>query len=194
MNLRLLLPLLAGLALTTVSVASAAAKPLSDLVSSDKRRAIVERAQRLARPLPPPALAPDLPQPFNPPGFDQPDPEEVRAAQAAVSAATQAAAAAAAVSIPVAVAGTPAAAKVAAGDRELLAAIAPQIRATGSLLFGGEFQLYIGKNRFKVGDHFTVLFEGSEHELELIAIDRTTFTLRLNQEELTRPIIAGKKP
>src|SRR6188474_659332 len=63
----------------------AAAKPLSDLVSPEKRRAAVELAQHLTRPpehVPVPA---DLAHPFNPPGFEQPDPEELKAAAAATS-------------------------------------------------------------------------------------------------------------
>ena len=60
-------PALAGLLLGVIAAAPAAAKPLSDLVSTDRRRMIVEQAQRLMRPADPaplPAeLAPSAPEP-----------------------------------------------------------------------------------------------------------------------------------
>ena len=39
-----------------------------------------------------------------------------------------------------------------------------------------------------VGQSFLVTFNGQDHELELIAVERTTFTVRLRGEEITRPI------
>ena len=59
---------------------------------------------------------------------------------------------------------------------------------------GSERLLSIGKKRLKTGDRLTVNFEGQDYTLELVAIDRTNFTLRLNREEITRPIKPGKSP
>ena len=81
-----------------------------------------------------------------------------------------------------------------AGDRETLEAIAPRIMGTGMIEFAGKRLLQIGRNRYEVGAHFTVTYNGQEIDLELLAIDRTSFTLRLNSEEITRPIRPGKSP
>ncbi|HWA86016.1 MAG TPA: hypothetical protein VG710_07335 [Opitutus sp.] len=147
----------------------------SDLLPPQRRIPAVELAQRLAEPTPPPPLPADLIQPFNPVAFGQPDPEELRA---------QAAAAARA-------AATNAATKPAT-DRDFLDLIASRIAPSGTLMVGGESWLVFGQKRVRPGDHFTVSYEGSDYDLELVAVDRTSFTLRLNQEEITRPIKTGK--
>ena len=66
-----------GFLLGLASAATALGKPLADIVSAEKRRSIVELAQLLTRPPEPVPLPADLAQPMNPPGFDQPDPEEI---------------------------------------------------------------------------------------------------------------------
>ena len=73
------LPLIALLVVFTG--ATAFGKAVSDLVSPEKRRSVVEQAQRLTRSPEPVPLPTDVPHPFNPPNFDQPDPEEIRAAR-----------------------------------------------------------------------------------------------------------------
>jgi hypothetical protein len=55
-----------------------------------------------------------------------------------------------------------------------------------------QWRLNFGKSSVKVGTHFSVTLNGQEYDLELASIDRTTFTLRLNREEITRPIKPGK--
>lgn len=170
------------LALAMAGVAPAfAAKPLSNLVSPERRRVAVELAQHLTRTpevLPVPA---DLVHPFNPAGFDQPDPEEVKAAQAALNKGQ---------GLPPGgpTTGTPVPVTQQAGDREILENLAAKLPTTGSIIFGGQPILLAGRNRLKVGDRFTVASNGQDYELELIAIDRTTFTLRYHGEEITRPI------
>jgi hypothetical protein len=150
------------------------ARPASDLQPADKRRPVVETAERLAKNTGPAPLPDEQINPFNPPAFGQPDPEEVRVASA------------------------PAAASSApgrlAGDRDALAALAARITPSGTLTFGGESWLVFGRKRLRIGDHLTVTYEEHDYELELTAIDRTTFTLRLNREELTRPLKPGKSP
>ena len=156
---------------------SAAAAPLSDVMAPDKRKPIVDAATRLAAP---PALAPlpaPLINPFNPPAFGQPDPEELRAF-AAAQAAAQAAAASSRPST----------------DRDFLNLIAAKITPSGTLTLDGESWLVFGRKRLRVGDRLTVTYEGRDYDLALTAIDRTTFTLRLDQEEVTRPIKPGKTP
>lgn len=73
-------------------------------------------------------------------------------------------------------------------DRELVAAIAGAIKPSGYFIIGGEPTLVFGQKRVKAGDPLTINFEGADYTLTITAIDRTSFTLRLNREEYTRPI------
>lgn len=73
-------------------------------------------------------------------------------------------------------------------DRELLAAIAAAIRAPNVITMGGQQILTFGQKQVKAGDPLTINFEGADYTLTVTAIDRTSFTLRLNREEYTRPI------
>ena len=189
--------MMAALALALAPLALlAAAKPQSDIVSPDKRRAAVEFAQHLTRPPVPVPVPADLVHPFNPPGFDQPDPEEVRAAAAAYAKGlgpAPASGAPAASSAPGAAAG-PGQPAQPPGEREILVTLAAKLPTTGTMIFNGQPLLLLARSRVKIGDKFTVAFNGQDYELELIAIDRTTFTLRYHGEEITRPIKSGKSP
>ncbi|MCX6953746.1 MAG: hypothetical protein NTV51_16465 [Verrucomicrobia bacterium] len=179
-----------GLLLGLAAAASAAGKPLSDLVSTEKRKATVELAQRLARAPEPAPLPGDLIQPFNPPNFDQPDPEELRAAAAAAAKAGVA-------PPPLPGPGGAAVAQPArpVGDRDILETIAAQIRPSGMLHpTGKSARLTFGRKTVEIGGRFTVTNPGNgqEYELELVAIEPPTFTLRYRNEEITRPIKSGK--
>lgn len=177
---------LVGLMLGLAPAATVWAKPLTDLVSPEKRRSIVEQFQRHTRPSEPVPLPADLAQPFNPAGFDQPDPEELRAAAAA--AATASARVAAGQPAP---AGQPAL----AGDREILEAIAAKILPSGMIKIGGRPPLLtFGRRNVEVGSTFTVTnpANGQDYEVALVAIEPPTFTLRYRNEEITRPIKSGK--
>ncbi|MBK8857159.1 MAG: hypothetical protein IPN11_05565 [Opitutaceae bacterium] len=148
----------------------------SDLVSTQKRAAVVELADQLVSPRVLAEMPATLVVPFNPTGFDQPDPEEVKAQQAAAAAA--------------AAAGTPVRPL---GDRGVLATLADKLSPSGTAIIGGEPILLFGSRRLKIGDRLTVTYEGADYNLDITAITRTTFTLRLNREEITRPIKPGKK-
>lgn len=74
------------------------------------------------------------------------------------------------------------------GTRDLLQAIGDALRPSGFIVMGGSPSLSFGQKRVKPGGTLTITFEGVEHTLEVTAIDRTNFTLRLNNEEYTRPI------
>ena len=74
------------------------------------------------------------------------------------------------------------------GDRQILEAIGGQLKPTGNFVIGGQQTLIFGQKRVKAGMPMTINFEGTEYTIEITAIDRTSFTLRLNREELTRPI------
>jgi len=169
----------AALAVFALVAGSALAQQKSDLLPPAKRRPVVEMAQRLAQQPTPPPLPAELNLPFNPAAFGQPDPEELRALAAAKAAAAASTTAAAVAAKP-------------STDRDFLSLIAARIMPSGTLILGGEPLLIFGKKRLRLGDHLTVTYENQDYDLELIAIDRTTFTLRLNHEEITRPIKPGK--
>ncbi len=166
---------MAGLVLASAALAAKAPvarkAPESDLASIEARRIAVDLAVSLAKQDTPAALPESLAQPFNPPGFNRAARQEALAS-----------------------ASGPAAPVKLAGDREILAAIAPRVTPTGTFSFGGERRLQFSKKRLKVGDQLTVTHEGQDYVLELTGIDATNFTLRLNREEITRPIKPGKNP
>ncbi len=177
-----------GVIATLLLAAPVVAKPLSDLVSPEKRRAIVEQAQRLTKPSAPTPLPIDLAQPFAPPNFDQPDPEELKAQQAAAArnAALQ----------PQVQPGpsAPGAAPAPTGDREILETIANKLEPTGTIRRGEFPVLTFGRKFVGVGGSFTFTDPkgGPDIVVELIAIEPPTYTLRYHNEEITRPIKSGK--
>ena len=73
-------------------------------------------------------------------------------------------------------------------EREILQAIAASLKPSGNFIMDGERTLVFGQKRVKAGGSVTITFEGTEYTLEITAIERTSFTLRLNREEFTRPI------
>jgi len=167
----------------TPSVVFAAKAVASDVFPIGKRRPTVELAQRLAAVTPPTPLPAEAVLPFNPVAFSQPDPEEQRALE--LAAASQQAL----VSGPSA---NQSQARQLATAREQLTVIAAKIMPRGSIIIDGEPRLSIGNQFVKIGAKFTVSLSGADYVLELVAIDRTTFTLRLNGEQITRPIKTAK--
>jgi len=73
-------------------------------------------------------------------------------------------------------------------DRDVLAGIAAALKPSGFFVLGGQPTLVFGQKRVKAGGLLTITFEGTEYTVEITALNRTTFTLRLNREEFTRPI------
>lgn len=140
-----------------------AAEP-SDVLLPTKRAEILERAAKLQTAQDLPTV---IPNPFYPEGF--------LGAQAPVVQA---------------VAGAPVVAAV-VGPRsaqQILEAIATNLQPSGYFVIGGQQTLVFGQKRIKAGGTMTVTFEGTDYNLEITAIDRTNFTLRLNNETFTRPI------
>lgn len=162
---------------TTMTSPVAAAGGRADVPSPTSRKPTVALALRLAAREELPPLPADLVQPFNPAAFGQPDPEELRA----IAAARAAAAAASQQSKPTT-------------DNDFLKIIAERIMPSGTVILGGEPMLIFGKKRLRIGDRLTVTYDGRDYELVVTAIERTTFSLRLNQDEITRPIKPGKSP
>lgn len=88
----------------------------------------------------------------------------------------------------------PVAAAASESDRELLQRLAPLVNPSGIVHLGGEAMLLFGQKRVKTGDALPVTFDGNPYILVISAIDRTSFTLRLNGEEITRPIKPANRP
>lgn len=73
-------------------------------------------------------------------------------------------------------------------DRDILVMAAAQINPSGTAQLGNTAILLFGQKKLKVGDTIPFVFQGIAYELVVSVIDRTFFSLRLNDEEITRPI------
>jgi hypothetical protein len=73
-------------------------------------------------------------------------------------------------------------------NRDLLQAIAANLQPSGYFVLGGEPTLVFGQKRVKAGGSITIRFEDADYTLQIVSIERPNFTLRLNNEEFTRPI------
>jgi hypothetical protein len=158
------------LLMTGVGATIALGEPLSDIPFPAKRADTVKFAKTLVFLQSEPAQAPNegtFKNPFNP--------SEVSASSSASSTTVGGAASA-------------------PGEIVQLAQIAPNITPSGSVKIGSESFLLFGQKRFKVADHLPIVFEGKSYELEIVEIQSTSFTLRLNGVEITRPIKSAIKP
>lgn len=81
-----------------------------------------------------------------------------------------------------------------ASDREILRQVAPSIEPSGVMMFGSERLLLFGEKKLKVGDTLTITFEGKKYLLVIAGIGQSSFKIRLNNEEITRPINSGNAP
>jgi hypothetical protein len=79
-------------------------------------------------------------------------------------------------------------------DREILEKIASTITPSGMMTIGGKPLLLFRERKLRVGDPLKISLEGVDYVVVLTAIDRTSFRLSLNREEITRPIKPGKTP
>jgi hypothetical protein len=157
-----------------------AAKSTSDLLPPARRQATVDLAHKLTQPSTPTAVPADFKSPFNPADFDKPSPDEVKGPRGAKGE-------------DKAEGGAPKA--LPPGDREMLESLAARIGNTSAVQFRGKTLLVVGSAggrsvQLEVGQVFTVTnpANGQDYDLELTAIDRTTFTLRYRGEEITRPL------
>ncbi|MBP7143494.1 MAG: hypothetical protein KBA71_16435 [Opitutaceae bacterium] len=172
------LPLLSlAICIAGAPLAGAPAKMLkADINPSAARAAMVEKAQKLSRQVEVANLPATTVDPFSPASFNAPDPEEMRLAAEAARRARQ---------VP---------GPRLASDRDLLIAIANQIKPTGTMNLGGEAILLVGSQKIRVGESLSASYEGKPLAVTVTAIDRTSFSLRLNGEEFTRPIKSGSNP
>ena len=140
------------------------------VLSPAKRQATLDLANRLlaARESPAAALPADLVDPFNPVGFGAAPASGHQPGEAA---------------------------HAKASDSEILQEIASRVTPSGMVEFGGQPLLLFREKKLKVGDSLTITFEGTDYVVVITAIDQTSFKIRLNSEEITRPIIKpGKVP
>lgn len=144
----------------------------SDILPPGRRKPSLELAATLSAYAPVDATAAGLPSPFSPPGFGDPDPDELAALLAAKNAA--------------------ASQVKPATDGDKLNEIAAKLDPSGTAVFGGEQVLLFPGKQLHRGDRFVITYEGRDFELELTDIQRTTFSLRYNRTEITRPIKLGK--
>ena len=150
----------------------------SEVSTLEKRKAVVEKANRIAKQTKAEPLPAEVLLPFSPPGFELTDAEEAAAADAARRLANAGSATPAGPAPP--------------SDHEVLEAIASKIKPSGTSVFQGQAILMIGKKFVKTGAHFTVTYKGADYDLELIGIEGSNFTLRYKSEDITRPIQPGK--
>jgi hypothetical protein len=167
MNHRHYIILVAGACGLGLAPRALAAKVTPDVAPPQRREVTVDTAEKLTQRAAPTPVPPESPNPFNPANFDQeagprPGPATTTAG-------------------PVAPPRPP-------GDREILESLASRLTPSGTFVLGGKPLLIIDRNRFEVGTKFIVTFNDQDYELELVTIDRTTFTLRYRGEEITRPI------
>src|SRR5690606_26631733 len=73
-------------------------------------------------------------------------------------------------------------------DRDVLMSIADNIKPSGMMKLGNTEILLFGQKKLKVGDSIPIVFQGATYEVYISGIERTSFTLRLNKEEIIRPI------
>lgn len=155
-----------------LAMASEAVAQRSDILPVQRRAVSVDTAARIVEPRSLPALPATLNNPFAPQGFDEPDEGE-----AGIVAPTQA--------------GARPAVRT---SRDNLEVIAANIQPTGTISLRGEPILLFGSKQVRVGEELIVTYEGGTHVLMVTAIQSTNFTVRLNNDELTRPIKPGTKP
>ena len=151
-----------------------AAKVTPDLLPPQRRQATVALAEGLAERKAPAPLPENLVSPFNPTDFDRNEAQEQAAARAAAANSDSR--------------NAPPPPPAPLGDRQILEVLAAQLTPTGTMEINGSPRLVMGSKRFEIGTRFTVTYNNEDYELELVSIDRTTFTLRYRGEEITRPI------
>lgn len=164
-------------ALPWLGAVNLSAAPASDIISPLVRRESVDLAKRIAQTGTPSAVPADVVNPFNPAAFFQPDPEELRAMAAAKSAEAAALAKSKPTSGPA-----------------LLNLICDQISPSGTLELGDEQILVVGQKKLRVGDRVAITYDQQVYELEITGIDRSSFKVRLNRDEITRRIQPRKNP
>jgi hypothetical protein len=77
---------------------------------------------------------------------------------------------------------------------DLLNALAAQLNPTGVLMLGDNAVILFGEKKMKVGDVVDIAFDKRTYSVELTDITRTSFTIRYNNQQVTRSIKSSKAP
>lgn len=166
----------AGLLIAAAAPAALSAAPaLSDVQPGSRRLPTLELANRYSAVRETGRITGTVVNPFSPPSFDAPDPEEMRLAAEAAEAARRAG---------LAVKPT--------NTRDLLVSLANQLKVSGAAVLGGEPILLVGTRKMRIGESLNAEYEGKTISVTITAITSSNFTLRLNGEEYTRPTKLGK--
>jgi|GEM_PF-3682901 len=75
-----------------------------------------------------------------------------------------------------------------AAPRHTLRDISANVRPTGSMEMGGRTLLLFGERLVGAGDLIPVQFAGQNYQVEVVSIENRAFTLRLNQEVISKRI------
>lgn len=150
-----------------LAVAAALQSYGGEVSSSSKRQGTLDLAARLLAPRANPAaqLPDNLPNPFNP---------EVKIIKGTENKGPKA--------------------QPERTDRETLEKIATGITPSGMMMLRDKPILIFREKKLKVGDNMKVNYGGFDYVVVVTAIESSSFTLRLNSEEVTRPIKPGKNP
>lgn len=166
MNLRRRLSLSACFGLGLLSATDAWAQR-ADIFPPARRAASVEQAAKLLEQPVVPAVLPSTKNPFAPPDFDRVDPVEAPpSASPAQRTRTL---------------------------REVLELIAASLNPTGTAMLRDQPILLFGARQMKIGDRIPATLDGAQYTVEITGIERTSFTVRLNDEQISRPIKPGSK-
>lgn len=147
---------------------------VADILPPARREASVKTALALASTRKATSLPAGLKNPFFPSGFSTPDSAELKALAAEGKASAQAAAP--------------------ESESQILSDIAAWMNPSGTLKWKSTTFLLIGEKKLKVGDHLMITFKGHDYDVGISAIDGSSFSLRLNHTEITRPINSGTSP
>jgi hypothetical protein len=74
-------------------------------------------------------------------------------------------------------------------DLSVLETIASKLSVSGTLVMGDQRYLLIRQKKLKVGDRLAITLDDREYEVVMTAITRSTYTLRLNEAELSLSIV-----
>ncbi len=160
----LLLALLAGWVASSSTLSFA---QRSDLLPPARRAASVEKATKLIEQPGVAAVLPTTKNPFAPPDFDRVDP--VEAPPVAGPAPRQ------------------------RSTREILEMIVGSINPTGTMFVRDEPILLFGARQMRIGDRLSATVGGAQYSIIISGIERTSFTVRLNNEQISRPIKPGSQ-
>jgi len=140
----------------------------SDILPPARRAASVEKAAKLIEQPVVAAVLPTTKNPFAPPDFDRVDPVEAP---------------------PVAAGPAPRQ----RSTREILEMIAGSINPTGTMFVRDEPILLFGSRQMRIGDRLSATVGGVQYSIVIAGIERTSFTVRLNNEQISRPIKPGSQ-